>query len=120
MANYKNIFIMMPAKDAEDYSGAFTLVPQRQGFVLLMVSFANCASNEDKTGNLPIPGARQDWRSRWSAMLPGPVVGLGHGTQPNTIGPWQPEACGRDRKDGRRCVSSGAPKSYCNYLFNIF
>jgi hypothetical protein len=74
MANYKNIFIMMPAKDAEDYSGAFTLFPQRQGFVLHMVSFANCASNEDKTGNLPIPGARQDWRSRWSAMLPGPAA----------------------------------------------
>ena len=49
---------------------------------------------------------RGDWRSRWSAMLPGPVVGLGHVTQPNNIGPWQPEAEGRDRKENRPLVGT--------------
>jgi hypothetical protein len=34
-------------------------------------------------------------------MPPGPVVGLGHVTQPNNLGPWRPEASGRDRKENR-------------------
>jgi rfaE bifunctional protein nucleotidyltransferase chain/domain len=43
-------------------------------------------------------------------MPPGPVVGAGHVTRPNYIGPRRPEAEGRDRKEGRPGFSRGTPR----------
>ncbi len=57
-----------------------------------------------------MPRARQDWRSRQSGMLPGPGRYRG-------IGPWQPEAGGRDRKDGRRCEAAGRPTPEFYFVF---
>jgi hypothetical protein len=45
---------------------------------------------------------RGDWRSRWSAMPPGPAFFRDMYVSKKDTGTWRPEAEGRDRKEATR------------------